>query len=698
MGGSNLMSAIAGRVLLIPKGNYDSTATYTMLDMVVYNGSSYICKQECTGVVPTNTTYWMLNASGSAVAYINDIGDVVITNVSNGQVLMYDSTTQKWVNGTITTTLAGLTDTQIASLSNGQVLKYNSTSQKWENADEKGGILPHLIVISETGSTVTATKGQTVITATETSIGHFECDLTEFGTWTIDAILGGDDAQVSLVVDTVKVYTVDDSHFHATVTVKYPDGATCRLQSADETLYATSSPYTFTVHHAETYTITVTYNQRIYTDTVTFTTEGQSFSKTLPSPSEVDANDINMWLFFGDVSGTFSTLSDILGNSTALSMLMASTDAVDYLVRCTEWIKSNALVPVMTSDTTPSGEAFASSIYSDSYNAYKAFDGISSTSAGNAWQGVTNENNSWIAYDFTTPKKIGKVIGSFRTYQVTSGKRTVKIQGSNNRTTWEDETLEIEITGLSTASSYALKDFEITNFISNTAYRYHRLQFVGIATSSASTDIVQVAELQFYTIAEGITENQSAMSYIGLNNYCANTLLADSDWLDGIANSEYIDSVLNVKVPTMTSATTPSGECSADSYYSSSGTYLYPWKAFDGDSSSTSTMWSSNKTKNSSGAWIQYDFGSSKKIYFIAIIWTNWTLTNCDIKGSNDGTTFTTLGSYSDANTDIPKIFKHILENIAFYRYLRLVPTSQTGSNTYAGGIVELQFYGREDV
>ena len=127
------MSAIAGRVLLIPKGNYDSTATYTMLDMVVYNGSSYICKQECTGVVPTNTTYWMLNASGSAVAYINDIGDVVITNPTNGQVLMYNSTTQKWVNGTLT--LNGLNDTQFASLSDGQVLKYNATSQKWENGD-----------------------------------------------------------------------------------------------------------------------------------------------------------------------------------------------------------------------------------------------------------------------------------------------------------------------------------------------------------------------------------------------------------------------------------------------------------------------------------------------------------------------------------------------------------------------------------
>lgn len=526
------MSAIAGRVLLIPKGNYDSTATYTMLDMVVYNGSSYICKQECTGVVPTNTTYWMLNASGSAVAFLNDIGDVVITNVANGQVLMYDSTTQKWVNGTISTTLAGLTDTQIASLSNGQVLKYNATSQKWENAEEKGGILPHLIIISETGeSVVKAVKGTTEIIATETSTGHYECDVPEFGTWTIHAVLNGDDATVNLVVDTVKVYTVDDSHFHATVTVKYPSGATCRLQSADETLYATGSPYTFTVHHKETYTITVTYNQRIYTDTVTFTTEGQSFSKTLPSPSETDANDINFWLFFGDVSGSYSSLSDILANSTALATLMASTDAVDYLVRCTNWISD-------------------------------------------------------------------------------------------------------------------------------------------------------------------ICSNQSAMSYIGLNNYCANTLLADSDWLDGIANSEYIESVLNVKVPTMTSNTTPSGVCSASTYQ---GSY-YPWKAFDATNTNAS-MWAP-ATDRHTPERITYEFNTSRKILVAKTY-----IYNASTAGAwssrieaTDSTTWETIASVSDrntVNTGVNEINTKI-ENPSNYTKYSLYISYWGGAGYY--GVAGLQFYGREDV
>lgn len=534
MGGSNLMSAIAGRVLLIPKGNYDSTATYTMLDMVVYNGSSYICKQECTGVVPTNTTYWMLNASGSAVAYINDIGDVVITNVSNGQVLMYDSATQKWVNGTLSTTLAGLTDTQIASLQNGQVLKYNSTSQKWENAEDTGGLLPHLIIIAETGeSVVKAVKGQTEIIATETSTGHYECDVPEFGTWTIHAVLNGDDAQVSLVVDTVKVYTVDDSHFHATVTVKYPEGATCRLQSADETLYATGSPYTFTVHHKETYTITVTYNQRIYTDTVTFTTEGQSFSKTLPSPSEVDANDIDWWLWFGGVSGSYSSLSDILADSTALATLMASTDAVDYLVRCTNWISD-------------------------------------------------------------------------------------------------------------------------------------------------------------------ICGNQSAMSYIGLNNYCANTLLADSDWLDGIANSEYIDSVLNVKVPVMTSNTTPSGECFASSVYN---TNYPPYKAFTNQVDTYGWNCAQSEYGTIDTAYVGYEFSNKKKIYVAKFtISTDGTLSSTEIRVvANDASneSWNVVSEvYSETNlSDI------IICNSNLSEYKRFaLKGSFVKDNTRYLQFKYIQFYGREDV
>ena len=57
------MSASAGRVLLIGKGEYDASTQYSPMDWVTYNGSSYVCKQTSTGNVPTNTTYWQLMAS-----------------------------------------------------------------------------------------------------------------------------------------------------------------------------------------------------------------------------------------------------------------------------------------------------------------------------------------------------------------------------------------------------------------------------------------------------------------------------------------------------------------------------------------------------------------------------------------------------------------------------------------------------------
>ena len=54
------MSASAGKVLLMPKGDYNSGTTYEVLDWVRYDSKAYVCKQTSTGNLPTNTTYWQL--------------------------------------------------------------------------------------------------------------------------------------------------------------------------------------------------------------------------------------------------------------------------------------------------------------------------------------------------------------------------------------------------------------------------------------------------------------------------------------------------------------------------------------------------------------------------------------------------------------------------------------------------------------
>ena len=62
------MAASAGRVLLIPKGTYNAATTYNMLDVVYYDGATYVCKQTSLGNLPTDTDYWQLMASSSGTA------------------------------------------------------------------------------------------------------------------------------------------------------------------------------------------------------------------------------------------------------------------------------------------------------------------------------------------------------------------------------------------------------------------------------------------------------------------------------------------------------------------------------------------------------------------------------------------------------------------------------------------------------
>lgn len=72
-----------------------------------------------------------------------DLNDVVISGLTNGQILRYNSTTSVWENtnqGNLD--LNDLNDVTIVSPSNGQVLVYNSSTSQWENSS--GGYVPYV--------------------------------------------------------------------------------------------------------------------------------------------------------------------------------------------------------------------------------------------------------------------------------------------------------------------------------------------------------------------------------------------------------------------------------------------------------------------------------------------------------------------------------------------------------------------------
>lgn len=55
--------AVAGRVLIVPKGDYNSATVYDVLDLVKHNNRPWLCKKPNTvGIEPTdnNSSYWQL--------------------------------------------------------------------------------------------------------------------------------------------------------------------------------------------------------------------------------------------------------------------------------------------------------------------------------------------------------------------------------------------------------------------------------------------------------------------------------------------------------------------------------------------------------------------------------------------------------------------------------------------------------------
>ena len=322
------------------------------------------------------------------------------------------------------------------------------------------------------------------------------------------------------------------SFFSATISVTYPSGATCTCVGGGETLTATSNPYTFTVQSADTYTITATDGTNTRTETVTITIDGQSESIALsfiPDGSTVTpTDDIQTWLNCADIwDKNYTTISEVLADSTTLSALIADSNAVDYMVRSTTWTTNvcsnqtamsyiglddncadtlladstwstaicnstyyesvlNVKVPTMTSNTTPSGKARCSSaFYSD---AYQAFDGNDSE----GWSANVGGGGQWVSYEFPTNVTVYKfrIIHS-ETFII---QIRYKIQGSNDNSSWVDITPERTV---GNGTSQVPSEDAVVNISSPSSYKYYRLYYTSEVYQNGSR-YGKTKTLQFY--------------------------------------------------------------------------------------------------------------------------------------------------------------------------------------------------------
>ena len=400
---------------------------------------------------------------------------------------------------------------------------------------------------------------------------------------------------------------------------------------------------------------------------------------TIPDGRTVTpTDDIQIWLNCANIwDKTYTTLAEVLADTTTLLALINSPNAVDYMVRSTTWAVSVAIVPKMTSNTTPSGEVIYSSYRGSDYAPWRAFDGNDST----IWQCYRIQAPQYIGYHSTQQFKAGYIRYRINGLRNQSG----KIQGSNDGSTWVDLTEEVSFNQPS--SNWYTEN--LTKNIDN--YDRYRVYLTSIENKDGSNRYADFYEIQFYTEV-GVTENSTAMSYIGLNNYCANTLLADSTWNEAIQNSEYFELVDNVKVPAMTDDTHPSGIAYASAVR---GSGFEAYLAFDNNAS---TQWQAFQV--SPPQYIYYKFPIPKRVFFMTMLTAASRIYTFKVQSSNDGITWVDRTDSINLTTSSKTTHKYpLVYNDGEYEYYRVYFSSfRDTNNVQRADIFTLQFYGREDV
>ncbi len=394
---------------------------------------------------------------------------------------------------------------------------------------------------------------------------------------------------------------------------------------------------------------------------------------TIPEGSTVlPTDDIQTWLKCANITDkSYTTLAEVLADRETFETLIADSNACDYMVRSTSWAEIK--VPTMTDNTHPSGEAF--SYYENSnYPAYQAFDSDDTTQCG--YTSHSPYTDCGTGYDFGVPI----YLNAYKIYTSLSARLlTAVLKGSNDKETWV--TLD---TYTFSSSNNQRKNINI-----DTPYRYYCV-FLGSLASGYTSTQVGIETIQFYG---GVVNNQDAMSLIGKYDYCSNALLSNATWCEAIANSDYWDKVLQPLVPTMTSNTTPSGECIRSSVYSS--TYE-AWKAFDGTSINQEDAWVT-ANNSASNSYIGYHFTQSVRVNKLYI-------KNRVLDNSYSPSTFKFQGYNGSEWIDIDNVFTisnptavgaentFIIHNDNFYEQYRIYTLTASGTVATIGN---MQFYGR---
>lgn len=330
-------------------------------------------------------------------------------------------------------------------------------AQKISGGGGGNGWSPHCITHSDTGSTVTVVKGQTTVTAEETSTGIFECDLpdNDYGEWTFNGVVDG--VVMHRTVD-IKIVQRHEINFINGKTATPINDVTLFLQCAG-------------IYDSEVSTLS-----DLLADTALFATA-------------ISSDNALEYL----VRST-GWISDICINQDIMSIIGLNNEATNKLVADETWIVAivnsnyfesilNLKVPTMTSNTTPEGNCFCS--YGS--QGWRCFDGNDSSE----WRDEDNTSSGkvrYVGYTFTKAVRIlaYRYVGKADSGGGTSYPRSYTIQGSNPGGSWNN---------VKSSSGGSSKREGFTNALN---YFSYRLYCTNWNLAGTKNDVAALATLQFY--------------------------------------------------------------------------------------------------------------------------------------------------------------------------------------------------------
>lgn len=169
----------------------------------------------------------------------------------------------------------------------------------------------------------------------------------------------------------------------------------------------------------------------------------------------------------------------------------------DYIINnyIVQDIFDTNLVPALTSNTSASPIVVsASSIYSSTYDAWKAFNNTL-IDATDCWATASGTTVGWLKVDFGTPKIVNKYIITARNNSTasTESPKAWAFEGSNDNTNWvilDTRTNEINW------SQAQQREYTFTN---TTAYRYYRIYITANNGNTGTTTIGEIKLINVFT-------------------------------------------------------------------------------------------------------------------------------------------------------------------------------------------------------